>query len=265
MIIDFHTHAFPDTLAERAISSLLAGSGNIFNTFTDATVSGLIAYMDESGIDKSVLQPIVTKEKQVVTLNEWAVSVQCDRIISFGGIYPSSPDYKSAIDLVVSLGLPGLKLHPEYQHFVVDDPKLLPVYDYALSRGLTLLFHAGFDPGFNAPFNSSPKQFANVLDAMRGGTIVIAHMGGHNDWEESERYLCGRDVYFDTSMGFVYFPREVFLRFVKSHGADRLLFGTDSPWSSAELEIDALRLMPVSNEQKELVFSGNAMRILGLN
>ena len=264
MIIDFHTHAFPDSLAKRALDLLITLSDGKFPLYSDATVSGLVAYMDECGIDKSVLQPIVTKEKQLVALNEWAASVQCDRIISFGGIYPSSPDYKAAIDYVYSLGLRGLKLHPEYQDFMVDDPKILPVYDYALSRGMTLLFHAGYDPAFKPPFRSSARQFAKVLDAMRGGTIVLAHMGGHDDWEESERCLCGRDVYFDTSMGFVYRPQEVFLRFVKNHGADRLLFGTDSPWSDAGTEIKLLRETPIADEQKELIFSGSAKQILGL-
>ena len=264
MIIDIHTHAFPDELAKRALSSLLSLSDGAFPPVTDATSNGLLAYMDECGIDLSVLQPIVTKEKQIVALNEWAVSVQCDKIISFGGIFPDSPDYKAAIDFVYNLGLRGLKLHPEYQNFVVDDPRILPVYDYALSRGMTLLFHAGYDPAFKPPFRSGAQQFANVLDAMRGGTIILAHLGGHEGWEDTERYLCGRDVYFDTSMGFFYRPEEVFLSFVKNHGADKILFGTDSPWSASDTEIASLRSMPITEEQKELIFSGNAKRILGL-
>ena len=264
MIIDFHTHAFPNALAKRAVDALLTLSEGKFPLYSDATADGLLSYMDKYGIDLSILQPVITKEKQLEALNEWAVSVQCDRIISFGGIYPHSADYKAAIDFVYSLGLRGLKLHPEYQDFVVDDPKMLPVYDYALSRGMTLLFHAGYDPAYKPPFRSSAKQFAALLDAMRGGTIVLAHMGGHDDWEASERYLCGRDVYFDTSMGFIYRPQEVFLRFVENHGADKILFGTDSPWSDAAAEVAALREMPISAEQREQIFSGNAKRILGL-
>lgn len=264
MIIDIHTHAFPDPLAKRALERLLSLSENAFSPVSDATISGLLDYMDHCGIDKSVIQPIVTKPSQVITLNEWAVSVQNERIISFGGISPTAADYKDAIDFVCSLGLRGLKLHPEYQSFSVDSPELLPVYDYALSRGLILLFHAGFDPAYKPPFNSSPRQFANVLDAMRGGTIILAHMGGHGDWDESERYLCGRDVYFDTSMGFKYCPRETFLRFLETHGADKIIFGTDSPWSASETEIELLRDMPVPDGQKELIFSGNARRLLGI-
>lgn len=264
MIIDFHTHAFPDELAKRAIGTLLSLSSRTFLPVTDATSAELIKYMDKCGVDLSVLQPIVTKEKQLVPLNEWAVSVQCSHIISFGGIYPGASNYKEAIDFVYSLGLRGLKLHPEYQDFVVDDPKLLPVYDYALSRGMTLLFHAGFDPAFKPPFRSSAKQFASVINDMRGGTIVLAHLGGHRDWEDSERYLCGREVYFDTSMGFKYCPEEVFLRFVKYHGADKLIFGTDSPWSEADREIEALKNMPITDEQREMIFCVNAKRILGI-
>jgi len=267
MIIDIHAHAFPDALAKRALDSLLSLSEGKFPLYTDATAHGLLEYMDKCGIDKSVLQPIVTKEKQLVPLNEWAISLKSDRIIPFGGIHPFVSDYKAAIDYVYSLGLRGLKLHPEYQNFIVDDPKLLPVYDYALSRGMTILFHAGYDPAFKPPFRSSAKQFSNILDAMRGGTIILAHMGGHGDgeWIETERYLAGRNVYFDTSMGFVYRPMEVFLRFVENHGADKILFGTDSPWSDAAEEIRLLKEAPVTDEQRELIFSGNALRLLGLS
>ena len=266
MIIDIHAHAFPDALAKRALDSLLTLSEGKFPLYTDATVNGLLEYMDMCGIDKSVLQPIVTKEKQLVALNEWAISLKSDRIIPFGGIYPCAADYRAAIDFVYGLGLRGLKLHPEYQNFVADDPALLPVYDYALSRGMTLLFHAGYDPAFKPPFRSSAKQFSNILDAMRGGTIILAHMGGHGEgeWVKTERYLCGRDVYFDTSMGFIYRPTEVFLSFVKNHGADKILFGTDSPWSDASAEIRLLNEAPITEEQRGLIFSGNAKRLLGL-
>ena len=165
MIIDFHTHVFPDELAEKALATLLKIIKEIYTPVTNVTVSGLLYYMDECGVDISVIQPVITKQTQVIKVNEWAAAIASDRLIPFGGIYPHTDDYKRDIDYVVSLGLKGLKFHPEYQDFTVDDTRMLKVYDYALSRGLILMFHAGFDPGFPAPFRSSPKQFANIADA----------------------------------------------------------------------------------------------------
>jgi predicted TIM-barrel fold metal-dependent hydrolase len=213
-----------------------------------------------------VIQPVVTKQKQFETLNTWAAACAeaSDKIIAFGGIYPHTDDYKRDIDFVVSLGLRGLKFHCEYQNFYVDEPKMLPIYDYALSRGLILLHHAGFDPGYEAPFKSSPLRFANVADAMKGGVIIAAHFGGHDEWDDVERYLVGKNIYLDTSMGFEYFPQEQFLRIVKAHGADKILFGSDSPWSDATTEIRHLKDLSLPEDEKAMILGGNAQRLLGL-
>ncbi|MCL1798732.1 MAG: amidohydrolase family protein [Eggerthellaceae bacterium] len=264
MIIDFHTHAFPDAIAATTIEKLLAEIDNLYPAVHDGTVSGLVGVMDEWGIDLSVVQPVITRASQVNTINAWAQGICSDRLVSFGAIYPHSKDYKKEIDLVVDLGLKGLKFHVEYQGFQVDDEKMLPVYDYALSRGLILLHHAGEDPGFNPPFKSSPRQFARVVKAMQGGTIIAAHLGGHAQWDEVEEYLVGTDIYLDTSMGFDYYSTEQFLRIVKNHGADKILFASDSPWSCADKEIERLRALPLSQEEKDAILGENAQRILGI-
>ncbi len=263
-IIDFHTHIFPDALAPRALAALLCNCRGGYQPVTDMTKSSLLARMDEWGIDLSVVQPVVTKPTQVKTINDWAAAIRSDRLISFGGIYPTSDSWKSDIDMVVEKGLPGIKLHPEYQSFVLDDPAMLRVYDYALSKGLILFFHAGYDPAVKPPFRSDPKRFAHVLDAMRGGTIVAAHLGSQSMWDEVEQYLCGRDIWLDTSMGFSYYSAEQFVRIVKSHSADRILFASDSPWSCAKEELDAFSALPLSEEEKKAILGGNACRLLGL-
>ena len=264
MIIDFHAHIFPDALAARAQASLCAGIDNLYTPVTDMTVRGLLCYMDECGIASSVILPVITKPSQTVKTNEWAAGVNSDRIISFGGVHPASDDYKRDIDSVVSLGLKGLKFHPEYQEFLLDDPDMLKIYDYALSRGLILLFHAGYDPFYPPPYRSSPARFANVLDAMRGGVIIAAHMGGSGESEDVLRHLAGRDIYLDTSMGFEYYSHEIFLQIAKQHGTDKLLFATDSPWSAAKTEIEHIKSLPLTDADKEKIFSGNAKRLLGI-
>ena len=264
MVIDFHTHAFPDAIAERAISGLVKSSGGLYPNCADGTVSGLLGNMEKFEVDISVVQPVITKVSQTKTLNEWARGICSDKLISFGGIHPDTEDYKADIDFVCSLGLKGLKFHVEYQNFVLDDPKMLRIYDYAFEKGLIVLHHAGFDPAYPPPYRSSPKQFANVAKQMRGGVLVAAHLGGQKQWDEVEEYIVGSDIYLDTSMGFGYYPREQFLRIVRDHGADKILFGSDSPWSRADEEISAIRSLPISDGDKEKILSGNAKRLLGI-
>jgi predicted TIM-barrel fold metal-dependent hydrolase len=185
-------------------------------------------------------------------------------LISFGGIYPHTDDYKRDIDYVIGLGMKGLKFHAEYQNFIVDDDRMLKIYDYAIGKGLVILHHAGADPAFPPPFKSTPQQFARIVKAMRGGTIVAAHFGGHDQWDDVEKYLVGTGIYLDTSMGFEYYSAEQFLRIVKNHGADKILFASDYPWSSAKSEIEHLKALPLSNEEKAAILGENAKRLLGI-
>lgn len=266
MVIDFHTHIFPDELAARAIARLLDNIDETFKPVTDATLKGLLAYMEISGVDISVIQPVITKPTQFQTLNNWAAEIarSTNRIVAFGGIYPDTDDYRRDIDYVAGLGLKGLKFHCEYQNFYVDEPKMLRIYDYALSRGLIVLHHAGFDPGFSPSFNSSPQRFARVADAMQGGVIVAAHLGGYGDWDDVERHLVGKNIFLDTSNGFEYFPQDQFLRIARAHGVDKILFASDSPWSDTKAEIDRLNALPLSDTEKNLILGGNARRLLGI-
>ncbi len=264
MVIDFHTHAFPDAIAERAIASLVAGCKDSYVPCSDGTSAGLVRNMDRFGVDISVVQPVVTKPSQTRSVNLWAKEISGERLISFGGLHPDTDDYKRDIDFICELGLPGIKLHPEYQFFELDDPKMMKIYDYAISRGLILMFHAGFDPAFPPPIHSSPKKFAEIRRTLGGGTIIAAHLGGLDQWDEVEEHLAGEEVYLDTSMGFKYYSHEQFLRIVKKHGADKILFGSDSPWSKADEELEIFRSLPLSEEEKELILCGNAKRLLKL-
>ena len=264
MIVDFHAHVFPDHLAARALAALLGTGTNPYIPMHDCTIAGLLKNMDNWGIDISVNLPVITKLSQVTGTNEWAASICSERLVSFGGLYPNSDDWKKDIDHAVGLGLKGLKLHPEYQDFLIDDDRMFEVYDYALGKGLILLFHAGFDPDFLPPFKSSPRQFARIVKAMRGGIIIAAHLGGHDQWDDVEEYLAGTNIYLDTSMGFEYYPHEQFMRIVKNHGADKILFASDSPWSNAQTELEHIRALPLTDEDKAAILGGNAMRILGI-
>ena len=267
MIIDFHTHIWPEKIAARAVESLVKGSGGIYPPVSDGTLAGLLKNMEEWKIDYSVLQPVVTKESQVESTNLWVAEIQNqykNQIVSFGGIWPHSENYKAQIDFVVSLGLKGLKFHPEYQNFVVDEDRFLKIYDYALSKGLILIFHAGFDPAYPPPFKTSPAQFAKIADSMQGGKIVAAHLGGSQQWDLVEKDLCGKNIYLDTAMGFDFYSKEQFLRIVKNHGQEKILFGTDSPWSSGKTELEKLYSLELPEETKNQIAGLNAKKILDL-
>ncbi len=261
-VIDFHIHAFPDDLAERAVMKIL--KGDLFGVYSDGTISGLLRNMDRDGVDMAVLQPIVTKQHQLVGTNRWAVSVVSDRILSFGSIYPHTKDPAADIDFVRSLGLRGLKFHTEYQDFVVDAPEMIEVYRYAASVGLPILFHGGEDLSMPGPFKSSPAQYARISESVPELRMIVAHLGGFHQWDDVEEYLAGREnVWLDTSMGFSWYAHEQFLRILEKHGDDRILFASDSPWSDEGKELRTMETL-VGMETFEKIVYLNAKELLAL-
>lgn len=262
MIIDIHTHAFPDELAPRALAALTSNCD--VPPLTDGTIAGLRASMRQAGMDKAAVMPIATKPAQVRAINQWAadISRQYDDIISFGTLHPMLEDWLAEIDRLVADGIRGVKFHPDYQQFFVDDPIMISLYMALAHAGLVVLFHAGVDIGLPPPVHCTPERLAAVLDAVPELTIIAAHMGGYDMWDDVEKYLVGRDVYFDTSYSMADLGPERMTSLIRSHGVDKILFGTDSPWTDQAAEVAGIRALAFSDEEIEAVLGGNAERLL---
>lgn len=265
MVIDFHTHIFPNQLAERAYVSLsenakVAG----YEPTHNLTKEGLLSTMEKFGVDLSVVCPVSTKPTQSLKNLEWGLTIRDDKTLPIAGLFPDPENWCKNVDLAKDMGYKGIKLHPEYQNFIVDDERMFPLYEYAFSKGFYLHFHAGYDPIGSEPFKSNPQKFLKIIREFKGGVMVLAHLGGQSQWNDVERYLVGEEVYFDTAMGFKYFSNEQFLRILKNHGSKKILFGSDSPWSNAGEEIEAIRALAISQEEKDDILFKNAVKLLGI-
>lgn len=262
MIIDFHVHCFADDLAQRAVA-VLAGKADM-RPRTDGTVSGIKKSMKKAGVGKSVLLNIATKPQQTVKINRWATSIQDDDIIAFGTIHPDYADWKDELVRIHEAGIKGIKFHPDYQEFYVDEPRMFPIYDKAAELGLIMIFHAGVDIGLPAPYHCPPERMRNVVSRFKGARFVAAHMGGYNYWDEVEQYLAGEDLYLDTSYSLDKMGREQFLRIVSKHGYDKILFATDSPWKDQAEEVELVRRVRLPDPAEKAILGGNAAKLLGL-
>ena len=271
MYIDFHTHAFADAIAERAISKLeatLLSSGlDQSPPVTRGTVRELLEGMSQWGIDKAVILPIATKPSQQATINNWARDVQSandGRIISFGSVHPEAEDALSELERIKEIGLYGVKLHPDYQNVFADDEKLFPIYRKCAELGLPVILHAGLDALSVDCIHCTPQRSVKILDAVPELTLILAHLGGNECWDDVERYLVGRDVYFDTAFIDGNIADEQTLRIIRSHGADKILFASDCPWHPSSREKAMLERLPLTDEERELISHKNAERLLGL-
>lgn len=261
MIIDIHTHVFPDNVASRARSSLQQGSD--IEWHGDGTVDGLIAEMDRAGIDLSVIQPVATNPGSVHKVNEWASTLCCDRIVPFGAMHPDLPDPASEIGHIRALGMQGFKLHPEFQDFTPDEARLAPMLSAAEKAGLVVLFHAGADPAYPS-VRGNAEAFVRMLDAYPDLTVILAHLGGYDHWEQVREHLMGREVYLDTAYTLGHLPDEEFIAIVRGHGVDRVLFGTDAPWTDSVRELEHLRALGFTSEELDRLLWRNAAELLGI-
>ncbi len=265
MIIDFHTHIFPEKIVARTIETLEQRAG--IKASADGTLDGLLYSMNKSGIDMSVVLPVVTKPAQFKTVNEYAKLVNDsygERLISFGGIHPDSEDYKKELDIIKSLGLKGIKIHPDYQGVMIDDIRYMNIIEYADSLDLIILTHAGVDIGLPEPVHCTPFRMRKVLEAVRPKKMVVAHYGGYDCWEQVYEYLAGEDVYLDTAFTMDYISEEMFFKILDKHDYRKILFASDSPWSDGGKGIDILKNMSVKSEVLDDILANNAKRLLGL-
>ncbi len=261
MIIDFHTHAFPDSIAHKTIEILMDKAR--LPSFCDGTVSCLKRSSEEAGIDISVVLPIATRSGQEDTINKFASEINgTEGIMSFGSVHPESENYKEILDTIKGYGLKGIKLHPDYQGFFIDDEKTYPIIEYAAKLGLIIVYHAGLDLGIRGQIRCTPLRAKKMLRQIGYNKIVLAHMGSHALSGDVLDILCGEDVYFDTGFSFGKMPDEYIYEIIKSHGEDKILFGTDCPWDSQKEDVSYFNNLDLSAEVKDKILYKNALELL---
>ena len=205
MIIDFHTHTFPDKIAESALESLENSSET--RAHTDGTNRGLLESMERAGVDISVILPVVTHPDKAYSMNTYAARVNekfledgCKKgLFSIGGIHPETPNIKNVLKEVKNLGLKGIKLHPDYYGVMFNDIRMKRIIDIASELGLFVITHAGMDIGLYPPICCTIDSIIDVLKDVKPETLVLAHMGGWMNWEEVTRRLYDAPVYVDTA------------------------------------------------------------------
>lgn len=281
MIIDFHTHTFPEAIAERAVNKL-AKSSNMQH-YSSGTEAGLKPDMQEAHIDYSVILPVVTKPSQQENVNKAAIEIndhyQETGLISFGGIHPDNDNYRDILRGLKNNGIRGIKIHPVFQEAYIDDIRYLRILDCACENGLIVVTHAGFDISYPGIDYVTPTHILSALEQVKPDKLVLAHMGGWNCWDEVLTKLTGQKVWFDTSFScypirpmdasipYTWKPQLTLAQFMElalAHGTDRILFGSDSPWTSQAENITMLQECGFAEATLQAILGENAARLLNI-
>lgn len=264
MRIDFHTHIFPDKIAPQTIK-FLSEKGNV-TPHGEATLSAIKTDMKDRGIDISVILPVATLPKQTYSINRTAKELDGkDGIVYAGAIHPDNENIEEILDDIKASGLYGIKIHPDYQGVYFDDPKYIKIMKAAAERGLMITTHAGVDIGYPEDVHCTPDMVLKVLDELKGiidNKLILAHMGGCDLADEVIEKLAGKPVYFDTSFVLDRYPEKC-EEIIKKHGADKILFATDYPWSDGVQFIEIINGFDLSDTDKEKIFSLNALKLIG--
>ncbi len=279
MIIDFHTHTFPDAVAPRAVAALAAGAN--MKNYSDGTAAGLQRALGDAGVDMAVVMPVVTKPRQTDAINAAAAALNASRgaLVSFGGIHPDTENYREVLRGLHDAHIPGVKLHPLFQGTAADDIRYLRIIDCAAGLGLAVLIHAGLDPNYPGLDLASPARLTRVMREIPYGKLILAHMGGLGQWDAA-RELAGCPAYLDTACAlypwrdregnaashpeYDALTGEGFCKLVRAHGADRVLFGSDSPWTDISESLSLIRSSGLTEPELRAVLGGSAARLLGL-
>ncbi len=269
MIIDFHTHIFPDKIAKKTID-LLAEKASI-PPFSDGSVAGLLAELERAGVDVAVTLPVLTNPERFESINRFACEINAAfsdksrRLISFGAIHPACEDIEGKMRLLREQGFFGVKIHPDYQGTFIDDEGYVKILECARALDMIVVTHAGVDGGYrDFPVRCTPERALRLIRGVPHGKLVLAHMGGNELFSDVYDMLCGEDVYLDTAYVLRFIGKEMFTKILKKHGEDKILFASDSPWSSIEGGVDILRSYGLDKNVEEKLLCTNARLLLGI-
>lgn len=285
MIIDIHTHTFPDKIANKAVHSLQEKCHTAL--FADGTEACLHAEEENAGVDLAVVQPVATYPQQVPSINNHVIarfgkgSIPPKGLLSFAAMHQAYPEWEAELDRIVSAGIPGIKIHPPYTEVDMDDPRTIRILKRCRDLDLIVLIHSGWDVGLPGRAEALPQKIRSALDAVGPMKLIAGHMAGWQCWKEAARLLSGTGIWLDTAVslgrltpagdGHEWKEEDLqtltddgFCEMVQAFGADRVLFGTDSPWADPAAELNKIRSMPLSPAEIEAICGKNAARLLGL-
>ncbi len=261
MIIDFHTHFYPEKIVERALAAARE-KANLAPAL-NGRKSDLLASMRHAGIDHSVALPLITSPGKGAGVLQWANEQLCREIIMLGSIHPRDENFFADLELAHNFNFPGIKVHPEYQSFSFDEPELDHVWSTIADMGFFLITHAGEDAAFAPPFRSNPESLRKLHDRHPNLKLVIAHGGSWKMWEDVKIYLAGSNVLFDLAFVGESLPRSQYKDLILTLGIENCLFGTDSPWCCQTHALELLHDLKLGSCAEEMIHAGNACNLLG--
>ena len=262
IIIDTHAHIFPSKIAPKAVANI--GSFYDIPMHGDGAIATLVANGEASGVTHFIVNSSATTRAQVPSINDFIIE-SVSGLDNVYGLCTMHPDMtESEVDAVIELALAnnliGVKLHPDFQMFNIDDERAYKIYKKC-EGVLPILFHTG-DPRYDY---SRPIKMIKVAKEFPNLKCIAAHFGGYARWDEVAGYVDTPNVYFDTSSSLFVLPIEDAKSLIKLLGVERFMFGVDFPMWGHDGEMDNIKKLDLTDAELDMVMSENAIRFYGLD
>ncbi len=261
-VIDSHCHIYPKKIAEPAVTS--TGKFYDMTALGDGTVDSLINIGNKSGIDRFVVQSVATTPHQVMSINSFIaqeVKKHPDCLIGLGTLHPESSNIEYDLQHIMELGLHGVKLHPDIQRFKIDDWRCLKIYELCEHYNMPILMHTG-DYRFDY---SNPNRMLPILQIYNNLTVIGAHLGGWSVWDEACDKLSGLpNFYVDSSSSLYTLSPQKAVDIIRRYGTDRVLFGSDFPVFSPDIELERFMALPLTDNERRMILSENVIKLYNI-
>ncbi len=258
--IDFHTHAFPDQIAPMAIQAL-EKKGNV-KAYLDGTVDDLLSSMDRAGIEQSVVCSIATRPEQFQPIFDWSHSIRSERIIPLPSVHPLDPKAFAHLEQIKEHGFIGLKMHPYYQDFFLDDLQLMDLYRRISELDLLLVMHTGYDIGYPRIRRADPERILNVVREVPELRLITTHLGGWDEWTDVRKLLTGKPIYMEISFALDFLDQIRLRELIENHPPEFILFGTDSPWADQATTLKMLSKLGLDADLFNRIVRENGLQLL---
>ncbi len=267
MIIDAHAHIFPDKIADKVAHSICNFYGFYADepdTIVSASVQKLLEQGKEANISHYLVSSVAVTEQQTTHINDFLLETSAShpQFTPLCALHPDYADYETELDRAVAGGMRGVKLHPDFQRFNMDEERYLPFFRAIAKRNLPILMHMG-DARYDF---SSPERLGRLMRAVPDLVVTAAHFGGYSRWEEVVKHLEKSDrLYFDTCSSLGFLSNESAMRLIDHYGADKFLFGTDFPIWNASQEIEKIHALGLSEAEEAMIFAKNFCKLYKLD
>ena len=252
---------YPGAIASKAADNVRQFYNGLGNPAIDGSVQTLLDRGTKAGVEKFVILPVAVNPTRTRHINDFILeqAAREPRFFGYGTVHAAMENLTGEVQYIMDKGLRGLKMHPDYQLFAIDDPRMFPVYEM-IGEKLPIVFHMG-DQRYSY---SHPQKLRKVLELFPRLRVIAAHFGGYTMYETAAELLHDKNCFFDVSSSLMFMEEGVAERYITNYGADRFVYGSDFPMWDPVTEMERFLRLKLTDDQKEQIAHITAEGILGI-